>query len=201
VQVAAGVGADGRQIVNRAVEECTNYKEYADLRAHIRWYNAIGILFHPCKFCRFYGEPMPGHVLAERLGAYLHLFNLYGYLRPFGTAHLMATRDEFNGHALFLLETSGVANRFYGTAVGKHRQAAKTEIEKLDLNTLTCREALQHVAKMFVTQRDDAKPYDLEMGWLTEENGWVYQAVPIEMVKQAEAAAKAQVDDADMDDA
>lgn len=144
---------------------------------------------------------MPGHVLAERLGAYLHLFNLYGYLRPFGTAHLMATRDEFNGHSLFLLETSGVANRFFGTAVGKYRQAAKTEIEKLDLNNLTCREALQHVAKMFVSQRDDAKPYELEMGWLTEENGWVYQAVPLETIKQAEAAAKAQVDDADMDDA
>jgi hypothetical protein len=27
LQVAAGVAADGRQIVNRAMEECTNYKE------------------------------------------------------------------------------------------------------------------------------------------------------------------------------
>ena len=32
MQVAAGVGADGRQIVNRAVEECTNYKECALLQ-------------------------------------------------------------------------------------------------------------------------------------------------------------------------
>jgi 20S proteasome subunit alpha 7 len=143
---------------------------------------------------------MPGHVLADRIGAYLHLFNLYGYLRPFGTAHLMATWDQFNGHALFVLETSGIANRYYGTAVGKHRQAAKTEIEKLDLAALTCREAIQHVAKMFVSNRDDAKPHELEMGWLTEENGWVYKAVPLNIIKQAEAAAKAQVDDADMDE-
>jgi len=24
-----------------------------------------------------YGDPIPGHVLAERLGSYVHVFNLY----------------------------------------------------------------------------------------------------------------------------
>ena len=150
--------------------------------------------------CRFYGEEMPGHVLAERVGAYLHLFNLYGYLRPYGTAHLMAAKDNFNGHALFLLETSGIVHKFYGTAVGKHRQAAKTEIEKLDLSSMTCREAVQRIVKMFLANRDDQKDHEIEMGWLTEETGWTYKVVPLDLIKQAEAAAAAFLDDAGMDE-
>lgn len=31
--------------------------------------------------CRFYGESIPGHVLAERLASYVHLFNLYWSFR------------------------------------------------------------------------------------------------------------------------
>lgn len=151
--------------------------------------------------CRLYGENMPGHVLGDRLGGYLHAHNLYGALRPFGTAHLMACHDSLHGHSLFLLETSGIVRRFFGTAVGKHRQAAKTEIEKLDLETLTVADALTPVAKMFLSQRgDDQKPHELEMGWLSEQTGWVFRPVPADAVQQAEAAAQALLDDSDMDD-
>ena len=31
--------------------------------------------------CSFYGEQIPGHVLADRIASYVHLFNLYWYLR------------------------------------------------------------------------------------------------------------------------
>ena len=48
----AGVAADGRSIVSRAMSEANQYKS-------------------------FYGDPIPGHVLAERLGSYVHVFNLY----------------------------------------------------------------------------------------------------------------------------
>lgn len=27
--------------------------------------------------CSFYGDPIPGHVLAERVASYVHVFNLY----------------------------------------------------------------------------------------------------------------------------
>lgn len=55
-QAIAGFPADGRQIVNRGMAEAQQYKS-------------------------FYGDSIPGHVLAERLGGYVHLFNLYAYLR------------------------------------------------------------------------------------------------------------------------
>jgi 20S proteasome subunit alpha 7 len=52
----AGVAADGRAIINRAQQEATQYKS-------------------------FYGEPIPGHVLAERVASFVHVFNLYWYVR------------------------------------------------------------------------------------------------------------------------
>ncbi len=41
-----------------------------------------------------------------------------------------------------------VLQRYYGTAVGKGRQAAKNEVEKLQLSEMTCREGIKAVAKM-----------------------------------------------------
>ena len=64
----------------------------------------------------------------------------------FGPAHLFA---------LFLLlsctplpSSSKKLQRYFGTAVGKGRQAAKTEIERLNLKELKCEQALVEVAKM-----------------------------------------------------
>ena len=38
--------------------------------------------------------------------------------------------------------------KYFGTAVGKGRQAAKTEIERLNLMEMTCRQGVVEVAKM-----------------------------------------------------
>jgi 20S proteasome subunit alpha 7 len=54
--VIAGVAADGRAVVSRAQGEAANYKS-------------------------FYGDAIPGHVLAERVASFVHVFNLYWYVR------------------------------------------------------------------------------------------------------------------------
>ncbi len=55
-QAASGLAPDGRMIVSRASDEAANYK-------------------------RFYGEPIPGHVLCDRVASYVHMFNLYWAFR------------------------------------------------------------------------------------------------------------------------
>lgn len=72
---------------------------------------------------------------------------------------------------MYLLEPSGVAHRYFGAAVGKNRQAARTEIEKLKLDELTCEQAVKEVARMIYSGHEEEKPLELEMSWVCEATG------------------------------
>jgi len=93
----------------------------------------------------------------------------------------------------------GDAQGYFGCAIGKGRQLARTEIEKLKLSELTCREVLKEVSRMYVGRlvwltifcmgthvcvsrstfracsirmvHDDVKdkPYELELSWICPE--------------------------------
>lgn len=41
-----------------------------------------------------------------------------------------------------------IVQGYYGCAIGKAKASAKTEIEKLKLSEMTCREAIKHAARM-----------------------------------------------------
>lgn len=49
---------------------------------------------------------------------------------------------------MYCIEPSGVSFGYFGCAIGKAKQAAKTEIEKLKLDNLTMRELINEGAKM-----------------------------------------------------
>ncbi len=70
-------------------------------------------------------------------------------MRPFGISTILGGIDSETEEAqLYMIEPSGVFWGYHGCAIGKGRQLAKTEIEKLDLQQLTVREAVQHAANM-----------------------------------------------------
>ncbi|ESR43681.1 proteasome subunit alpha type [Citrus sinensis] len=96
----AGLAADGRQIVTRAKSEATNYESV-------------------------YGEPIPVKELAQRVASYVHLCTLYWWLRPFGCGVILGGYDR-DGPQLYMIEPSGISYRYFGAAIGKGRQAAKT---------------------------------------------------------------------------
>lgn len=169
-----GVAADGRQIVNRAVDEAREYKN-------------------------FYGDSIPGHVLSERIANYVHLFNLYWYVRPYGTSTLLAVYDS-EGPQLYLVEPSGTALRYYGTAVGKGRQAAKTEIEKLKLTEMTCRQGVVEVARILHSVHDEEKPFELELAWICEDSSKEFKRVPADIAQEADRLARAALEESDMED-
>lgn len=151
-QVVAGLAADGRAVVDRAQSEAQQYKG-------------------------FYGHPIPGHVLAERLASYVHVFNLYWYVRPMGVTSLLGVYDE-EGPALYAVDPAGTVHRYYGTAVGKGRQAARNEIEKLRPGELTVREGVRAVAQILHRVHDEEKPFEAELAWVCEESGRTFQRVP-----------------------
>lgn len=196
--VIAGVAADGRAVINRAQSEAANYKS-------------------------FYGDPIPGHVLAERVASYMHVFNLYWYVRPFGVCSLLAIYDR-EGPQLYLVDPAGTMHRYNGCAVGKGRQGAKNEIEKLKLAELSCREAINAIAKMYVyivilnvfvsltiiilmfplvccrlhQVHDEEKGFEMEMAWICDDSNRQFQRVPNELVNEADRLAKESLEAEDM---
>jgi len=166
----AGLMADARQLVNKARKEAREYKS-------------------------FYSDPIPGKVLVERLAGFIHLYTLYGHVRPFGCSVILVVKDK-EGHHLYMVEPSGVSFGYYGVAIGKGKQAAKTEIEKLKLNELTCRQALVELAKIVHTVHDEVKDkdFELEMSWICEESGWTHQLIQKELLKETDRAAKEAVE-------
>lgn len=171
----AGLAPDGRMVVNRVCDEAANYK-------------------------RFYGEAIPGHVLSDRVASYVHMFNLYWAFRPYGATLLLATYDK-SGPALSMIDPQGTAFRYYGAAVGKGRQLARNEIEKLKLSEMTCREAVVEAAKILHrVHEEESKPFEIEMSWVCDESNKQHQRVPADLLAAAEAAAKAAMQEDDMDD-
>ncbi|EKU20482.1 20S proteasome subunit alpha 7 [Nannochloropsis gaditana CCMP526] len=174
----AGLVSDGRQVVNRAREEAENYKDN-------------------------YGSDMPPTILADRLAQFVHYFTLNYSLRPFGASVLIAGHDAFTDSIeLHVIEPSGVAYKFFGAALGKGRQGAKTEIEKLKLTETTCDDAVKEMAKILHKLHDESKdkPFELEMAWVTAANGYKAQRVPRDIVAAAEKWAKEAIEAEDMDE-
>lgn len=178
-----GFISDGRQVINRAREEASNYEET-------------------------YGTKIPPSTLADRVAAYMHYFTLHGSLRPFGTAALIASYDpETKEHSLQMVEPSGVSYQYFGCAAGKGRQPAKTELEKLNLNkpdeeSITVREGVKQLARIIHVLHEEGKdkPFELEMSWLCEESGWVHKGVPREYIKEAVEWAKKDIEEEESDD-
>jgi len=175
----SGLVADSRQIVDRARAEAKQYK------------NA-------------YGEEMPPEVLAERIGLFVHAYTLYWSIRPFGCAVLLGCVDkDTKVPSLFCIEPSGMVFKYKGTAVGKGKQAAKTEIEKLYASSpdLTCEEALKYVAKILHKVHDEKdKDFELEASWICPASGYQHAPVPTELLKTREAEAKAMLEAEDDED-
>lgn len=171
----AGLAPDGRMVVNRAADEASNYK-------------------------RFYGDAIPGHVLNDRVSSYVHMFNLYWAFRPYGATVLLATYDQ-SGPMLHMVDPSGTSYRYFGAAVGKGRQLARNEIEKLKLSEMTCREAVVEASKILHRVHDEeSKPFEIEMSWVCDESNKTFQRVPADLLAAANAAAKASLQEDDMED-
>ena len=163
---------DGRQLVNRARDETNNYRST-------------------------FGETMPADSLCRRVSQWVHLHTMYGSVRPFGCSVILGSYDR-DGPRLYSVEPSGTSWGYFATAIGKGANLAKTELEKLKLAEMTCREALVHVARIVLLchEENKEKAFDIEMSWVCDESNRQHQFVPENLRQAALAAAKAQVENA-----
>ncbi|CAB1331172.1 unnamed protein product [Coregonus sp. 'balchen'] len=86
--------------------------------------------------------------LSERVAMYVHAYTLYSAVRPFGCSFILGSYDQDDGPQLYMVDPSGISYGYWGCAIGKAKQAAKTEIEKLQMKDMTCRELVKEVAKI-----------------------------------------------------
>ncbi|KAK9468666.1 nucleophile aminohydrolase [Lipomyces arxii] len=149
-----------------------------------------------------YKVPISVSTLTDRLAGYVQAYTLYSSVRPFGVSVIVGGVDE-NGPHLYTIEPSGAYWGYQGAAVGKGRQAAKSELEKLDLPNISARDAVKAAAKIIYAAHDDSKDkdFELEITWIsTSETKGLHQPVPKELLEEAERLAKQEDDDEEDED-
>ncbi|WFD42664.1 proteasome endopeptidase complex [Malassezia psittaci] len=159
---SAGLTADGKHLAGRARDEASNFFDN-------------------------YHQAVPIKTLAERVALYVQAFTLYSSVRPFGISSILGGVDKERGPQLFVIEPSGVFWGYHGCAIGKGKQFAKTEIEKLALDTLTMEEAVEEVARIIYKAHDDAKDkeFELQLSWVGPATSNEHEPVPRELHEQA----------------
>jgi len=175
--VVAGLIADARQVAEVARQEAANYKSQ-------------------------YGNSIPCKVLADRLAMYMHAYTLYSFVRPFGCSVILSSFDPDDGPHMFTIEPSGVCHGYFGCTIGKARQAAKTEIEKIKMKEMPIRELVKEVAKIIYTVHDEVKDkaFELELSWVGQMTGGKHEMVPADVLEEAEKYAKTALQDSDASD-
>ena len=95
---------------------------------------------------------------------------------------------------------------YYGAATGKGRQAAKSELEKLDLASptlsLSLQQAVHEAARIIYLAHEDSKDkeFELEMSWISGLDGPTrgrHVEVPRELREEAERKAKSALEPED----
>lgn len=165
--VYSGLLPDGRHFVNRCRDEAQSYKS-------------------------IFKTPITVPNLMDRMGIYVQNYTCYNSVRPFGVVSIVAGIDD-NGPHLYMIEPSGTCWGYSGAATGKGRQIAKSELEKLNYEELTCAEAIKHAAKIIQLAHEDNKDkeYELEISWVSKEHtGGKHQFIPDDVLEEAKKFAE-----------
>ncbi|XP_014273298.1 proteasome subunit alpha type-3 [Halyomorpha halys] len=168
----AGLISDARAVAEVARTEAANYRSQ-------------------------YKSSIPLKYLNERVSMYMHAYTLYSAVRPFGCSVILSTYTEEDGPEMYMIDPSGVSYGYFGCAVGKAKQAAKTEIEKLKLKELSCQELVKEAARIIYLVHDELKDkqFELEMSWIGSHTNGISQQVPPNVHAEAEKDAKAAMEE------
>lgn len=172
----AGLLTDAREVVEIARNEASNYRSQ-------------------------YSSPIPPKYLAERVAMYMHAYTLYSSVRPFGASVLIASYFE-DKPQLYLIDPSGVPLGYNGCAIGKAKQAAKTEIEKLKFDNISCTDGCKEAAKIVYVVHDEVKDktFQLQMSWVGFDSYGVHSQVPTALLTESEAYAKQSLEESDSEE-
>uniref|UniRef100_A0A3P9N7Q6 Proteasome subunit alpha type n=1 Tax=Poecilia reticulata TaxID=8081 RepID=A0A3P9N7Q6_POERE len=156
----AGLLADARSLAEVAREEASNFRSN-------------------------YGHDIPLKHLSDRVAMYVHAYTLYSAVRPFGCSFILGSYNKDDGAQLYMVDPSGISYGYWGCAIGKAKQAAKTEIEKLIY---------------IVHDEVKDKAFELELSWVGEVTNGRHELVPKDIKEEAEKYAKDSLEEEDDSD-
>lgn len=169
----SGLNPDGRHLVSRGRQEAESWRSN----------------FH---------NPITLPTLAQRISSYVQAHTLYSSVRPFGVTAIVGGVDE-NGPHLFMIEPNGTSWGYRGAATGRGRQVAKSELEKLDLDSLDGETAVKEAARIIYLAHEDNKDkdFELELTWASQATNGRHVEVPKQLFDQAVEYALAELDGGD----
>ncbi|KAI4147876.1 MAG: hypothetical protein LQ340_005338 [Diploschistes diacapsis] len=206
--VCSGLIPDGRHFLARTREDAADWRERNK-------------------------NPIPVASLADHMGSYVQSHTMFSGIRPFGITAIIAGWDseaelpvdgqvgsgprsgsggkvpgvKAGGPGLYMIEPSGLYWGYYGAATGKGRQAAKAELEKLDLaaGELSLEDAVKEAARIIFVAHEDSKDkeFELEMTWVSSLDGPTkgrHQQVPKSLLEEAEKLARKHMEGDDDED-
>ncbi|OII74188.1 proteasome subunit Alpha type NTN hydrolase [Cryptosporidium ubiquitum] len=146
---------------------------------------------------KIYGNPIPIRVLAERIAMYMHNFTLYGSVRPFGCSILLGGLDQDRGIELYCIHPSGSCYKYCAMAVGKGRQFARTDLEKLIDKNLSEEDALYEAARVIIQSREEgaSKNLELEMAFIGPGSDFQFSIVPEKQIDSLNERVEKYIDD------
>ncbi|KAK2958776.1 putative Proteasome subunit alpha type-3 [Blattamonas nauphoetae] len=169
--VSSGLNADGRHVSNYARDQANSYKKN-------------------------YHSDIPVGLLADQLSLYFQQYTQFGSYRPIGVSTIIGGYD--GKPQLYSLDPNAELYGYKGVAIGKGKTHARTALEQLPFATITCEQAVKEAAKiLYGLTHEEERIWEIEMGWITEANNWVFETVPAPILKAAEDEAKKWLEERD----
>lgn len=139
----AGMLSDGRQLVSIARQEAKEYRMQ-------------------------YEDQIPMKQLNRQVANYMHAYTLSSAVRPFGASVMLSSWTEDDGPELYVIEPSGFTCGYFGWAIGKAKQAAKTDLEHLKLSQTPAIDLLKTAAEIIYKVHDSSKDkkFAVELSWV-----------------------------------
>eukprot|EP01054_Gregarina_sp_Poly1_P003623 Gregarina_sp_Poly_1__3622@NODE_2067_length_2740_cov_256_289188_g45_i2_p1_GENE_NODE_2067_length_2740_cov_256_289188_g45_i2NODE_2067_length_2740_cov_256_289188_g45_i2_p1_ORF_typecomplete_len282_score36_46Proteasome/PF00227_26/6_3e28Proteasome_A_N/PF10584_9/4e13_NODE_2067_length_2740_cov_256_289188_g45_i256901 len=101
-----------------------------------------------------------------------------------------------NDYSLWVVDPTGAAYKYRATAIAKGNQSAKSDLEKLKFDDLTCDQGVYEFAKILHQGHQEIREREmkLEMIWLRGTDGDNGSLVPEDILNKADSEAQAYIE-------
>lgn len=144
------------------------------------------------EFKRGFESSAPLNFIKQNVASHVHTLTLYNCFRPFGASVILGAYKP-DGPQLYCIQPSGAVAGYFGCAIGKAANAARSEMENIDIINTPVRQLVKDAARIIyaVHEEERSSPnFELELSWAGEITNGRHISVPPRVRKGAEDYAE-----------